>query len=114
MTWTETPMGSSLGQSSPLSSTTPRLQKGGVDAQGLVESVHHHQFFANQDSVSFSSILELLLELRGANTTRVKDLVDLRRYMAASLLRLERRMDSLARQTSLPDTGPAPRTCEAT
>merc|ERR1740121_2453033 len=70
------------------------LQSVGVDALGLIESVD--AAFKKEEKLDFTKILELLLDLRGGNPTKVKDLVSMRSHLNAAIQRLESRLDMLS------------------
>mmetsp|Transcript_141121 Transcript_141121/g.243904 ORF Transcript_141121/g.243904 Transcript_141121/m.243904 type:complete len:135 (+) Transcript_141121:1-405(+) len=58
------------------------LNSVGVDVVGLVDFA---DFIFRGEDISFVDFVELVLTLRGTNTARVKDIVDLRKYMAMEL-----------------------------
>eukprot|EP00928_Gymnodinium_smaydae_P072797 TRINITY_DN56093_c0_g1_i1.p1 TRINITY_DN56093_c0_g1~~TRINITY_DN56093_c0_g1_i1.p1 ORF type:complete len:591 (+),score=107.07 TRINITY_DN56093_c0_g1_i1:44-1816(+) len=71
------------------------LQEVGVDAVGLVDFIDH--IFQNQEEISFQDFMEVVLQLRGANSASVKDIVDLRKFlvslMQSSMDHLEKVVD---------------------
>jgi hypothetical protein len=60
------------------------FQEVGVDAVGLVDFVDHiFSTEGNQPAeLSFPDFMEVILQLRGSNTATVRDVVELRKYMA--------------------------------
>lgn len=70
---------------------TKGLMKIGVDAVGLIDSAD--ALYKQKETLDVKEVLELLLELRGSNPTKVKDLVYLRRYLTTYLKRLEIKFD---------------------
>jgi len=70
------------------------ISKVGVDVDGLID-VADFYLFNKKDNITFSEFLELVLQLRGNNTTTVRDIVDLRKFVLDELLILEERFTSL-------------------
>lgn len=56
------------------------LQDVGVDVVGLVDFAD--VIFEDQEELSFSKFMEVVLQLRGSNTATVKDIVDLRKLVS--------------------------------
>merc|ERR1712061_973402 len=63
------------------------LQNIGVDVVGLVDFTDY--IFEEKQSISFRKFMDMVLQLRGTNTTTVKDIVDLRKYLTLELNRIE-------------------------
>lgn len=59
------------------------LEEVGVDVVGLVDFQEH--IFRSDDKISFANFMEVVLQLRGSNTATVRDIVDLRKFLADSL-----------------------------
>jgi hypothetical protein len=55
------------------------IQDIGVDVVGLVDFADH--IFSNGTELSFQEVFELVLQLRGTNTSTVRDIVDLRKFL---------------------------------
>jgi hypothetical protein len=55
----------------------------GVDVVGLVDFAD--SLFEEQAELSFGTFMELLLSLRGSNTSTVKDIIDLRKFILTNL-----------------------------
>merc|ERR1712113_815463 len=68
--------------------TAKVLSEVGVDAVGLVDYAEF--VFQDTDHISFADFLDLLLQLRGANATKVKDIVQLRKFLSVELRRLQK------------------------
>eukprot|EP00928_Gymnodinium_smaydae_P019951 TRINITY_DN17692_c0_g1_i1.p1 TRINITY_DN17692_c0_g1~~TRINITY_DN17692_c0_g1_i1.p1 ORF type:complete len:682 (-),score=147.39 TRINITY_DN17692_c0_g1_i1:120-2165(-) len=56
------------------------IQEIGVDVVGMVDFI---EYIFKDGELSFGDFMELMLALRGTNTSTVKDVVDLRRYIAS-------------------------------
>merc|ERR1712061_225108 len=63
------------------------LQNIGVDVVGLVDFTDY--IFEEKSTISFRKFMDMVLQLRGTNTTTVKDIVDLRKYLALELSKIE-------------------------
>merc|ERR1719410_3361726 len=63
------------------------LQNIGVDVVGLVDFTDY--IFEEKQTISFRKFMDTVLQLRGTNTTTVKDIVDLRKYLALELTKIE-------------------------
>eukprot|EP00929_Paragymnodinium_shiwhaense_P099129 TRINITY_DN6068_c0_g1_i1.p1 TRINITY_DN6068_c0_g1~~TRINITY_DN6068_c0_g1_i1.p1 ORF type:complete len:721 (+),score=112.40 TRINITY_DN6068_c0_g1_i1:127-2289(+) len=73
----------------------------GVDVVGLVDFVDFiFDEVATDDELSFASLLELILQLRGTNTATVRDIVDLRRFVSQSAKQLQEQLSHIARGVS--------------
>eukprot|EP00927_Polykrikos_kofoidii_P063116 TRINITY_DN57945_c0_g1_i1.p1 TRINITY_DN57945_c0_g1~~TRINITY_DN57945_c0_g1_i1.p1 ORF type:complete len:883 (-),score=181.63 TRINITY_DN57945_c0_g1_i1:52-2700(-) len=59
------------------------IQEVGVDVVGLVDFADF--IFKGDVELSFGDFMSVVLQLRGSNTATVKDIVDLRKYMDASM-----------------------------
>merc|ERR550532_246235 len=70
------------------------VQEVGVDVVGLVDFSDF--IFQGGKDLSFAEFMELVLELRSTNTATVKDIVDLRKFMASEIGNLVRRVGALA------------------
>merc|ERR1719282_1551461 len=66
------------------------LQNINVDVVGLVDFMDY--IFAEKSDLSFPLFMETVLQLRGNNTATVKDIVDLRKFMAQELWNIELRL----------------------
>ena len=60
------------------------LSKLGVDAQNAFEC--GKMLFEEEDAVSFTDFMRVVLTLRGSNKTTVKDMVELRRFIGEEQL----------------------------
>jgi len=65
----------------------------GVDALALVDSADY--IFRDADTMSFEELLSLLLQLRGNNAVKVKDLVDMRTSLHWELQRHEQLLEQI-------------------
>jgi len=65
------------------------IQEMGVDVYALVDLADF--IFKDDRELDFPEFMELVLQLRGSNTATVKDIVDLRKYLATHLEILENR-----------------------
>jgi hypothetical protein len=63
------------------------LQNVGVDVVGLVECTDY--IFKDSLRLSFHDFMEVVLQLRGNNTVKVKDLVDLRKFVTSLMDKIE-------------------------
>merc|ERR550525_277205 len=63
------------------------LHEVGVDAVALVDYADF--VFRDVQKLGFSDLLDLLLQLRGGNATKVKDLVEMRKFLQVEMRRLE-------------------------
>merc|ERR1712008_252636 len=63
--------------------TAKMVQEVGVDVVGLVDFADF--IFKDGVELSFSEFMALVLQLRGSNTATVKDIVDLRKFIALEL-----------------------------
>lgn len=63
----------------------------GVDVQGLLDVAAFH-LFRTKDTVTFPDFLELVLQLRGTNSATVRDVVNLRKFIAEEVWKSEERM----------------------
>ena len=61
----------------------------GVDPVGLVDFAEF--IFRDDEQINFPEFIQLLCQLRGANQTTVKDIVDLRSFVVQELRKMERR-----------------------
>jgi len=68
------------------------LQNIGVDVVGLVDFMDY--IFAEESDLSFPLFMETVLQLRGSNSATVKDIVDLRKFMAQELWNTELRLNA--------------------
>jgi len=59
------------------------IQEVGVDCIGLVDYIDF--IFKDSDKISFASLMELVLQLRGTNPATVRDIVDLRKFVLQEL-----------------------------
>jgi len=59
----------------------------GVDPVGLVDSLDF--IFQDVDELDFPSFMEVILQLRGTNSATVRDMVDMRKWVAEEFRRLE-------------------------
>jgi hypothetical protein len=59
------------------------IQEVGVDVVGLVDFSDY--IFKDTQTLSFGDFMELILSLRGSNTSTVKDIVDLRKFITDSV-----------------------------
>jgi len=66
------------------------LQNIGVDVIGLVDFTDY--IFEEEEMITFRKFMEVILQLRGTNTAMVKDIVDLRKYLALELTRVEKKL----------------------
>eukprot|EP00929_Paragymnodinium_shiwhaense_P099130 TRINITY_DN6068_c0_g2_i1.p1 TRINITY_DN6068_c0_g2~~TRINITY_DN6068_c0_g2_i1.p1 ORF type:complete len:712 (+),score=123.61 TRINITY_DN6068_c0_g2_i1:150-2285(+) len=84
----------------------------GVDVVSLVDFVDFiYDEVAKDDELSFVSLFELILQLRGTNTATVRDIVDLRRFVSQSSKQLQEQLSDIARGVSaLPAAGDSPTT----
>merc|ERR1719436_2163731 len=84
------------------------LQNIGVDVVGLVDLMDY--IFQEENDLSFLKFMETVLQLRGSNTATVKDIVDLRKFMAQALWkgRPWGRAPGLRRRGPLPGGAPGP------
>merc|ERR1711972_1310679 len=69
------------------SKTASEMQKMGVDVVMLVE--FGEVLFQDDNQLSFTDFIRLVLQLRGTNPTTVKDIVDLRKFIMQELADLE-------------------------
>eukprot|EP00928_Gymnodinium_smaydae_P026269 TRINITY_DN20688_c0_g3_i1.p1 TRINITY_DN20688_c0_g3~~TRINITY_DN20688_c0_g3_i1.p1 ORF type:complete len:726 (+),score=127.24 TRINITY_DN20688_c0_g3_i1:39-2216(+) len=69
------------------------IQDVGVDVVGLVDVVDY--IFQDSPELSFMDFMDLVYQLRGANVCTVKDVVDLRRYMASEMGKLKSELHGL-------------------
>lgn len=69
------------------------LHEVGVDAVALIDYADF--VFRDQQKLDFADLLDLLLQLRGGNSTKVKDLVELRKFLQVEMRRLEATVSSL-------------------
>merc|ERR1712232_1124671 len=60
----------------------------GVDPVGLVDFADF--LYRDRDEISFPEVIQLLVQLRGANQCTVKDIVDLRKFVAQELRYMEK------------------------
>merc|ERR1712157_205049 len=67
------------------------IQDIGVDVIGLVDFL---DYIFKDGPLSFGDFMELMLALRGTNTSTVKDIVDLRRYVASEFKTLASELKS--------------------
>merc|ERR1712045_916786 len=65
----------------------------GVDVVGLVDFMDY--IFDEDREVSFSQFMETVLQLRGTNTATVRDIVDLRKFMAQEIWNLESKLSDI-------------------
>jgi len=79
------------------------LNRLGVDIQSLVDNASF-QLFRMKDSISFPEFLELALELRGSNQTKVRDIINLRKFIADEIWQLEDRLLIRTRSNGLART----------
>lgn len=63
------------------------LQNIGVDVVGLVDFTDY--IFEENQTISLRKFMDMVLQLRGTNTTTVKDIVDLRKYLSLELNKIE-------------------------
>merc|ERR1719330_1244421 len=63
----------------------------GVDVPGLTEIAEFH-LFDQEEEISFSTFLELVLQLRGSNTVCVRDIVNLRKFIIEEMANSEDRI----------------------
>merc|ERR1712087_441449 len=68
------------------------LQNIGVDVVGLVDFMDY--IFAEETELSFPCFMETVLQLRGSNSATVKDIVDLRKFIAQELWNIEVKLSS--------------------
>eukprot|EP00928_Gymnodinium_smaydae_P001721 TRINITY_DN10616_c2_g1_i2.p1 TRINITY_DN10616_c2_g1~~TRINITY_DN10616_c2_g1_i2.p1 ORF type:complete len:144 (-),score=32.10 TRINITY_DN10616_c2_g1_i2:52-483(-) len=61
----------------------------GVDALGLVELGSYFFSSSEDGTISFSDMLDIVLQLRGSNTCTVKEIVDLRKYLFVEMSQLK-------------------------
>lgn len=67
------------------------LQNIGCDAVGLVDFSDF--IFVEDKPISFGDFMETVLQLRGSNTSTVKDMVDLRKFIVMELYNMERSIE---------------------
>merc|ERR1712039_944848 len=67
--------------------TASAMQHMGVDVVALVE--FSEVLFQDDNELSFTDFIRLVLQLRGTNPTTVKDIVDLRKFVIQELVDLE-------------------------
>jgi hypothetical protein len=72
--------------SDPLAYQT--LSRAGVDVEGLMEMVD--VVFYGREEMTTREVMEWFLQLRSGNSTKVKDLTDLRRYLHADITYLQK------------------------
>jgi hypothetical protein len=65
----------------------------GVDAIALVD--HADFIYRNKDELTFAELLSVLLGLRGRNDPKVRDLVQLRKFLHVEMQRIEMSVESL-------------------
>merc|ERR1712083_135059 len=85
------------------------LQKIGVDVVGLVDYTEY--LFEVEESISFPDFMEMVLALRGSNSATVKDIVDLRKFLADEIMGLEDKIKHTINAMSGKDL--VGKTCEA-
>jgi len=68
----------------------------GVDPSGLVDLTEG--IFQEKTEIEFQEFMELVLQLRGSNTTTVRDMIDLRRLVTQELSRMEERIVGLIKK----------------
>eukprot|EP00927_Polykrikos_kofoidii_P037574 TRINITY_DN3174_c0_g2_i4.p1 TRINITY_DN3174_c0_g2~~TRINITY_DN3174_c0_g2_i4.p1 ORF type:complete len:860 (+),score=175.81 TRINITY_DN3174_c0_g2_i4:47-2581(+) len=72
------------------------FQEIGLDVVGLVDFSDY--IFRDGHALSFCDLMEVVLQLRGTNNSTVKDLVDLRRYMAKELASIRTATSKISKQ----------------
>eukprot|EP00928_Gymnodinium_smaydae_P096406 TRINITY_DN8507_c1_g1_i1.p1 TRINITY_DN8507_c1_g1~~TRINITY_DN8507_c1_g1_i1.p1 ORF type:complete len:843 (-),score=160.21 TRINITY_DN8507_c1_g1_i1:200-2668(-) len=72
------------------------IQEIGVDVIGLVDYAAY--IFKEDTALTFPDFMELLLQLRGSNSSTVKDIVDLRRYVLLSIADLSKTTTALFKE----------------
>merc|ERR1711972_1283325 len=65
----------------------------GVDIVALVDLQDF--LFADNNYMSFSEFMDLVLQLRGSNNATVKDLVDFRKRVSLDMMKLDNKMDGI-------------------
>jgi len=65
----------------------------GVDAVALID--HADFVYRNKTELTFAELLTVVLGLRGRNDPKVQDLVQLRKFLHAEMLRIENSLESL-------------------
>jgi hypothetical protein len=65
----------------------------GVDAVALID--HADFVYRNKTELTFAELLAVVLGLRGRNDPKVEDLVQLRKFLHAEMLRIEMSLESL-------------------
>mmetsp|Transcript_10525 Transcript_10525/g.20304 ORF Transcript_10525/g.20304 Transcript_10525/m.20304 type:complete len:724 (+) Transcript_10525:67-2238(+) len=98
----------------------PILQDVGVDVEGLIdvqdtlfegdaeieESDDDELNFVEEKKLSFTELMNVVLDLRGTNTATVRDIVNLRKYIHGRLTVIEQKMSrNLRRASSMDPTG---------
>merc|ERR1712232_190776 len=81
------------------------LDKVGVDTVGLVDCADY--VFKDKPEMSFVDLLELMLNLRGGSTAKVKDLVDVRKFLVAELAHLQHLIEQNIRPSASVSAVPA-------
>lgn len=76
------------------------VQEVGVDVVGLVDFSEY--LFHGDSTLSFPEFMDLVLQLRGSNTATVKDVVDLRKFIASQVLEMT---DLVKEKLGVPRTG---------
>jgi len=73
---------------------TEALQSVGVDVIGLVDLTDFIYMNTGEEGLSFSQIMDMVLNLRQKNKATVKDIVDLRKYIAWNLSLLQEHVET--------------------
>lgn len=76
------------------------LQETGVDVVGLVDAAD--ELFHSGDALSFPKFLSEVLLLRGSNTTTVKDMMELRRFLRLSNQEIQSRLSNIEQAFGVP------------
>lgn len=71
----------------------------GVDSVGLIDQADG--IFVEADTIKFEDMVEVILELRGSNTAKVKNIVDLRNKMTTSFEHVSDKLAALSQQLAL-------------